>query len=194
MTNIIISLTMPPVFIKYWPLFHLCLMNFTIFIPIYCSGQPHLYTHWVVPQWLNVFQWISQRVPLFSGMDWNFNTCPGACQMRVISSWRMTEYSLWEHVFGGFSVFVLCFTSISCKSHFFINKMLTKYWFHWYKRNYITTLATCRIPRSRVYQTSIRVAINCNRNCARQINFFFSNWKYYLDWDWMFKKAGCCHL
>lgn len=114
MTNIIISLTMPPVFIKYWPLFHLCLMNFTIFIPIYCSGQPHLYTHWVVPQWLNVFQWISQRVPLFSGMDWNFNTCPGACQMRVISSWRMTEYSLWEHVFGGFS---LSSYSVSLVSH-----------------------------------------------------------------------------
>lgn len=189
MTNIIISLTMPPVFIKYWPLFHLCLMNFTIFIPIYCSGQPHLYTHWAVPQWLNVFQWISQRVPLFSGMDWNFNTCPGACQMRVISSWRMTEYSLWKHVFGGFSLSLYSVSLVSHANPTFLfvthykNKMLTKDWFHWYKRNYITTLATCRIPRSRVYQTSIRVAINCNRNCARQISFFFSKILFRLRLD-----------
>lgn len=102
--------------------------------------------------------------------------------MKVISSWRMTEYSLVDFFF------LLCFTSILCKSHILFvthykNKMLTKYWFHWYKRNYITTLATCRIPRSRVYQTSIRVAINCNRNCARQINFFFSKILFRLRLD-----------
>lgn len=188
MTNIIISLTMPPVFIKYWPLFHLCLMNFTIFILLYCFGQPHLYTHWVVPQWLNVLSG-SLREFLYSQV-WIGILTPA----QVLAKWGWYLVEGWQNIHCGnmYLVDFLSLYSVSLVSHanptflfvtHYKNKMLTKDWFHWYKRNYITTLATCRIPRSRVYQTSIRVAINCNRNCARQISFFFSKILFRLRLD-----------
>lgn len=112
---------------------------------------------------------------------------------QVLAKWGWYLVEGWQNIHCGNMYLVdLSLYSVSLVSHanptflfvtHYKNKMLTKYWFHWYKRNYITTLATCRIPRSRVYQTSIRVAINCNRNCARQISFFFSKILFRLRLD-----------
>lgn len=113
---------------------------------------------------------------------------------QVLAKWGWYLVEGWQNIHCGnmYLVDFLSLYSVSLVSHanptfLFVthdkNKMLTKDWFHWYKRNYITTLATCRIPRSRVYQTSIRVAINCNRNCARQISFFFSKILFRLRLD-----------
>lgn len=112
---------------------------------------------------------------------------------QVLAKWGWYLVEGWQNIHCGNMYLVdLSLYSVSLVSHanptflfvtHYKNKMLTKDWFHWYKRNYITTLATCRIPRSRVYQTSIRVAINCNRNCARQISFFFSKILFRLRLD-----------
>lgn len=112
---------------------------------------------------------------------------------KVLAKWGWYLVEGWQNIHCGNMYLVdLSLYSVSLVSHanptflfvtHYKNKMLTKDWFHWYKRNYITTLATCRIPRSRVYQTSIRVAINCNRNCARQISFFFSKILFRLRLD-----------
>lgn len=112
----------------------------------------------------------------------------------MLAKWGWYLVEGWQNIHCGnmYLVDFLSLYSVSLVSHanptflfvtHYKNKMLTKDWFHWYKRNYITTLATCRIPRSRVYQTSIRVAINCNRNCARQISFFFSKILFRLRLD-----------
>lgn len=112
----------------------------------------------------------------------------------MLAKWGWYLVEGWQNIHCGnmYLVDFLSLYSVSLVSHanptflfvtHYKNKMLTKDWFHWYKRNYITTLATCRIPRSRVYQTSVRVAINCNRNCARQISFFFSKILFRLRLD-----------
>lgn len=113
---------------------------------------------------------------------------------QVLAKWGWYLVEGWQNIHCGnmYLVDFLSLYSVSLVSHanptflfvsHYKNKIMTKDWFHWYKRNYITTLATCRIPRSRVYQTSIRVAINCNRNCARQISFFFSKILFRLRLD-----------
>lgn len=113
---------------------------------------------------------------------------------QVLAKWGWYLVERWQNIHCGnmYLVDFLSLYSVSLVSHanptflfvtHYKNKMLTKDWFHWYKRNYITTLATCSIPRSRVYQTSIRVAINCNRNCVRQISFFFSKILFRLRLD-----------
>lgn len=113
---------------------------------------------------------------------------------QVLAKWGWYLVEGWQNIHCGnmYLVDFLSLYSVSLVSHanptflfvsHYKNKIMTKDWFHWYKRNYITTLATCRIPRSRVYQTSIRVALNCNRNCARQISFFFSKILFRLRLD-----------
>lgn len=157
-------------------------MNFTIFIPIYCFGhQTDIPTGQYLNDWM--FSSGSLREFLYSHV-WIEVFTPA----QVLAKWRWYLVEGWQNIHWWiFSVFSVSLVSYANPTFLFVthykNKMLTKYWFHWYKRNYITTLATCRIPRSRVYQTSIRVAINCNRNCARQISFFFSKILFRLRLD-----------
>lgn len=157
-------------------------MNFTIFIPIYCFGhQTDIPTGQYLNDWM--FSSGSLREFLYSHV-WIEVFTPA----KVLAKWRWYLVEGWQNIHWWiFSFFSVSLVSYANPTFLFVthykNKMLTKYWFHWYKRNYITTLATCRIPRSRVYQTSVRVAINCNRNCARQISFFFSKILFRLRLD-----------
>lgn len=157
-------------------------MNFTIFIPIYCFGHQ---TDIPTGQYLNDWMFSSGSLGefLYSHV-WIEVFTPA----KVLAKWRWYLVEGWQNIHWWiFSFFSVSLVSYANPTFLFVthykNKMLTKYWFHWYKRNYITTLATCRIPRSRVYQTSIRVAINCNRNCARQFSFFFSKILFRLRLD-----------